>query len=736
MRGQTGPVARSHELLVESTARRYQPLVNRRDRRAAQAQSRTSPSRPASDVEEQLRAALASHQAGNVDAAIQTYQQILRAYPKHPAAMHFLGLAMQQRGNLERGIQLMVEAVTLAPHEFSFHSNLGNAYLSAGNLDGAIKAFDGAVRLKPQLPELWRNLGVARARKGDADGAERAYREALGLRGDYVDAHVALGVLLLGSGKPREAEPHFARAAELAPNVAVNHDNLANALAAQGKFEEAVLEYQRAIELDPQYAEAINNLGNTLREMHRLDDAESAYRRALVLRPELAVARNNLATVVLQLGRAGEAVAEYRRALADDPTFTRAHANLLLAMQSDPATTSAELAREHRAFGARVESGLAAPAAFPNDRDPARKLRVGYVSADLREHSVAYFIEAVLAHHDRNAFEVFVYYSHHQDDRVTERLQRLVDHWRPTAALPEPDFAARVREDRIDVLFDLSGHSAQSRLLAFALKPAPVQFTWIGYPDTTGMSRIDYRIVDSTTDPADADARSVERLVRVDPCFLCYSPPAALPPVAPAPCLASGRVTFGSFNALHKIDVDVLETWTRILRAVPGSRLVMKSSALGSASARTRVLEVFARADIPADRVDLRAWVADPRAHLSTYDEIDIALDTHPYNGTTTICEALWMGVPTVTRLGDRHASRVGASLVRAAGLGDWVATGPEEYVELAVSRAKDPAALAELRAGLRARASASALGDGAAFTRRFEAMLRDRWAAWCATTP
>lgn len=708
--------------------------MNRRDRRAAQAQSRTSPSRPTVDWEEQLRSALANHQAGKVDAAVHVYRQILQANPKHATAMHFLGLALEQRGDVEQGLRLMVEAVALAPHEFSFQSNLGNAFFKAGNLDEALKAFDAAVRSKPTLAEPWHNLGVVHARKGNADAAERAYREALRLRADYVDAHVALGVLLFSSGKAPEAARHFARAAELAPNIAAVHDHLANTLAAQGKLDEAVLAYRRAIELDPRYAEAMSNLGNTLREMHLFDDAVSAYRRALAIRPELAIARNNLATVLLQLGEGGEAVAEYRRAVAADPTFMRAHANLLSALQSDPAISREELADEHRAFGAKLESALAAPATFPNDWSPARKLRIAYVSADLREHSVAYFIETVLAHHDRGAFEIFVYYSYALEDRVTERLRGLVDHWCSAATMRDAELAARVREDRIDALFDLSGHSAQSRLVTFALEPAPVQFTWIGYPGTTGLSRIDYRIVDSTTDPEDADAYAVEKLVRLDPCFLCYSPPAGLPPVAPAPCLASGRVTFGSFNALHKVGADVLDTWARILHAVPGSRLVMKSNALGSASARTRIHDAFARAKVPAERVDLRAWVADPGAHLSTYDEIDIALDTHPYNGTTTTCEALWMGVPTVTRLGDRHASRVGASLMRAAGLGDWVAAGPEEYVQIAISRAKDAAALAELRAGLRERARASALGDGAAFTRRFEAMLRDRWTAWCAT--
>ena len=375
------------------------------------------------------------------------------------------------------------------------------------------------------------------------------------------------------------------------------------------------------------------------------------------------------------------------------------------------------------------------PTAYANVREAARRLKIGYVSPDFRGHSVAYFVEPLLKGHDRQAVEVFCYAEVTRPDTVTAHLQGLVDHWLVTVGLSDEELAERIRADGIDILVDLAGHTANNRLRVFARKPAPVQVTWLGYPNTTGLEAIDYRLVDAVTDPVgEADAWASETLVRLEGGFLCYGGLKDAPEPTVPPCLKTGTVTFGSFNNPAKVSAATFDAWATLLSRLPQARLLLKGKPFADAATRALFLARLGERGVAAERVELVAWLPGTAAHLALYHRVDIALDPFPYNGTTTTCEALWMGVPVVTLRGDRHAGRVGASLLSQIGLTDLIANSVEEYVEIALALARNPGRLDDLRRALRPRMAASPLCDGRAFARKMEAAFRTMWQVWCET--
>ncbi|HUN69463.1 MAG TPA: tetratricopeptide repeat protein, partial [Burkholderiales bacterium] len=421
-----------------------------------------------------------------------------------------------------------------------------------------------------------------------------------------------------------------------------------------------------------------------------------------------------------------EAIATYRRSLELVPDHAATYSNLLLEMNYSASEDAAAIFAEHQRFGARFARRYEAPAP-----DPAwpRRLRLGYVSPDFRQHVVMRFMEPILARHDRQRFEVSCYHTNPRKDEITERLRALAEHWVDAEDFSEVELAERIRADRIDILVDLAGHTAGNSLPVFAMKPAPVQVTYLGYPNTTGLGAIDYRITDAYADPpGGADRLSAERLVRLSRCFLCYRPTPGTPEVGPLPASRNGVVTFGSFNNFAKLSGPFLDASARVLEAVPGSRLMLKGKALSIAGIAESVRDRFRRAGIDPSRVDLRGWEAGVKDHLAIYNSVDIALDSFPYNGTTTTCEALWMGVPVVSLAGDRHAARVGASLLHVMGLEQFLAHDAEEYVAICARLAADVGKLTELRSRLRERMRSSPLMDEPGFVRVFEDSLLDMW--------
>jgi protein O-GlcNAc transferase len=550
----------------------------------------------------------------------------------------------------------------------------------------------------------------------------------------HSDALHLLGLIAYGAGDAAAAEDLLRRAVAAAPREAEFRNSLGVVCQSIGKLREATNCFQAAVKRKPDYAEAMSNLGAVLSEEGRLIESAQWARRAAMTKPGYAQPLSNLGNTLVKQGLVEEAVEAYRRAVSASPKQWHAWSNLLMGMHYLPNVSPEELFATHARFGREmVESTGAAVAKHDNGRDPERRLRIGYMSADLRTHSVSYFALPILQNHDRAAVEVFCYADVAQPDEMTARAKSLADEWRPISGLPDERVARTIREDRIDVLVDLSGHTFNNRLALFARKAAPVQVTYLGYPGTTGLATMDYRLTDSFADPlGEADTRATEKLARIDPCAWCYSPAFSAPEIT---ARKPGPITFGTFNALAKVNSQVMETWAGILRETPGSRLMIKAGAMNEAPTRERFARAMAAHGIEKSRLLLAGFRVDSREHLSMYAQVDIALDPFPYNGTTTTCEALWMGVPVVSLAGRAHAGRVGVSLLNAVGLSDLVAQDREQYRHLAAGLARDPDRLQRFRADLRDRMRRSPLMDAAGFSRALETAYRRMWRAWCRAT-
>jgi protein O-GlcNAc transferase len=692
--------------------------VNRR-------QSREAPAETA------LGEALSHHRAGRLAEAKRLYGEALAAAPDSVDALHLLGVIECQAGNSERAADLIGKAVVLRPGFADAHSNLSVALKDLGRIDEAVAACHKALAINPDFAEAYSNLGRALKELGRLDEAVAAQQQAIALQPTSAEAHNNLGVALHGLGRLAEAAAAFHGAVTLKPTYGDAYYNLANALRAQGQLDEAVAAYQGAVAVAPDHGDAHNTLGTVLQEQGQLGQAVAAYRHAMVLRPGDPKVVNNLGIAYQEMGRPSEAMAAFRQALAVQPDLAATLSNLILAMNYDNTVNQGDILAESRRWD---DAHGVVPVTCNKPRDPEGRLRIGpegrlrigYVSPDFRRHSVGHFIEPIIAHHDRWSFEVYCYAEVASPDDHTAHFQGLANHWRSTLGLSDSAVADQIREDRIDVLVDLAGHTAGNRLGVFARQPAPVQIAWIGYPNTTGMATMGYRFTDAVADPpGPADQDHTETLLRLDNGFLCFAPPVDAPDVAPLPSLANGHVTFGSFNHLPKVNPAVVVAWATILKRVPGSRLVIKSRTLADPETRERYDDLFTAEGIEPGRIELVSWVPSTAGHLGAYGRVDIALDPFPYNGTTTTCEALWMGVPVVTLRGDRHAGRVGASLLTRVGLGELIAETGDTYIDTAVALAGAPEQLANLRHTLRQRMADSTLCDPETITRDVEAAYR-----------
>jgi protein O-GlcNAc transferase len=523
------------------------------------------------------------------------------------------------------------------------------------------------------------------------------------------------------------AEAAFAVAVRIDGSSAPAWSDFGNVLADLGRPEEAAAAFRHAIAADPSFDAAHNNLGAVLASQGAFAAAAICYGEALRLSPCNHAARLNLGVAQLEQGDVATAIATFDTVVREAPQRSDAQDNRLYARlytEEDPAVVAAE----HRVWGAALPAVPLSPIADPDpDFDPGRRLRVGYVSPDLRRHAVATFLTPYIGAHDAAAVEVFCYADVVRPDAVTERLRSAADHWRQVHGWSDEALAARIEADRIDILVDLAGHTQGNRLGLFARRAAPIQVTALGYPATTGLATMDARFCDAVTDPPGAEGYASETLLRLLPNLHCYGPLPA-PPPGPLPAQTAGIVTFGSFNKLAKISGATVRLWARVLRDLPASRLVVKSKPLTEDSTRAGLAARFAARGIDPARLTLSGWRPDDGQHMGLYGSIDIALDTFPYNGTTTTCEALWMGVPVLTLMGDGHAARVSASLLTAVELPDWIAETPAAFAALAVAKAADLPALAGLRAGLRERMRASSLCDASAHARGVEAAYRALW--------
>jgi predicted O-linked N-acetylglucosamine transferase (SPINDLY family) len=566
------------------------------------------------------------------------------------------------------------------------------------------------------------------ARSGRLAEAITAVRTVLRVQPRNADALQMLGLFLTQDGQQQQAVTHLERAVAIAPQVAGYRNNLGNALMAAARNHDALMQFRAAIELDPSYARAHLGMALALMALHDSDAAHAACMSGLAIRPdwpEMAIS----AGAALEAGdRMDEAVEFLRGQVARHPTHRGLRTRYLFALNY-PSIPADEVAAAHRGY--RDAIVRAAPEPAGRDPDPVRPLRIGVLSGDLRTHSVGFFAEPVFrTKPEGDTITCFATDPRESGDPMTRRFMDASDGWVECALMDDAALDRAIRERGIDVLVELSGHSSGGRLTALDRKPAPVIVTAIGYPNTTGHPAVDVRIVDSTTDPPGSEAACTERLARIDPCFLCYRPPAGAPePMLPA---ADAPITFGSFNLTSKAVPATLALWAGAMHAVPGSRLLVKSLSMVDAATRARLLARFAAAGIDGTRVDIVPFAKTVEEHLALYGRVHVALDTTPYNGTTTTCEALWMGVPVVTVAGDRHAARVGASVLAAAGLPGLVARDADSYVRIAAGLAGDRARLETLRTGLRPTLRSSALMDEAAYGARFHGALREAWSNWC----
>ena len=570
--------------------------------------------------------------------------------------------------------------------------------------------------------------GLIAGLRGDNIAAEDYCRQALALNPTLAVAHFNLGIAMRSQNRFAEACQSFKRATELLPNYSEAMNALSSAYISLHDWPSAAQVLKEAISVWPRQAEIHNNLGAVYQAMGCFNEAIISYETALKINPRLGMTLDGLATTYQSQGDFEKAEHYYRQCLALASGDLHARSNLLMMLNYLPHGNAVTRFEEHMAWGKIAQTRIPRLELLSRGADPQRRLKVGYLSPDFREHSVAFFIEPVLKHHDRGCYEVYCYSSLPSTDETTLRIKDIVDTWRDIHKLSDAETASLIRDDRIDILIDLSGHTGNNRLAVFAAKPAPVQMTYLGYPNTTGLSTIDYRVTDKIADPLGEEAYYTEALLRLDGCFLCYQPDQNTSDVAPLPALTNSYVTFGSFNNFSKINPGVLQLWSEVLLQVPHSRLLLKCPALTDTAVRARVSEALQAQGIGAERVELLGHTPTRQEHLALYAKVDIALDTFPYNGTTTTCEALWMGVPVLSLVGKHHAGRVGASLLRAAGLPDWLANTPESFVAIAQAMTSDLATLGRLRGVLRDKLRGSSLCDAADFVRGLEVALRQVW--------
>ena len=631
-----------------------------------------------------------------------------------------------------------LEATTLAcsltvrypGHGFS-QKILGVLYRKMGQIADALASMQRAVGLLPDDAEAHANLGNTLLALSRPEEAEFCYRRALELKADYAEVYSNLGNALKEQGRTDEAETSLRRALAIRPNLTEAQHNLANALQDKGELDDAADCYRRVLALVPDFIEAHFCLGNVLVKLGRLNEAETCYRRTLEIKPDHVAARTNLSLAFYELGRLTEAEANCRLALEIDPDFFDARSHLLFLLNYSSCHPPAYCFEEASQCGHKVANKVTTRFTEWTCEKQPQRLRIGFVSGDLADHPVGYFIESLLAQLDPDAVELIAYAASLRCDELTARIKPRFTHWRSLHGLSDEVAARLIHRDAVHVLIDLSGHTQHSRLPVFAWKPAPVQVSWLGYFATTGIAEIDYLVADAWTLPNSEETFFTEKIWRLPETRLCFTPPEVGIEVSELPALKNGYITFGCFNNLNKMSDVVVALWASVLASVPNSRLFLKARQLNEASVRQNTTERFAAHGIAADRLILEAW--DSREnYLAAYHRVDMALDPFPYPGGTTSCEGLWMGVPVLTLAGERFLSRQGVGILMNAGLPEWIATDCVDYVARAVRHATDLQALSDLRKGLRQQVLQSPLFDAPRFAKNLEAALRSMWVRWC----
>jgi predicted O-linked N-acetylglucosamine transferase (SPINDLY family) len=705
------------------------------------------------------------HQAGRLAEAEGLCRRILERSPKNPAALRLLKKLSPQMGKVDEAERLLRAVIAANPKQPAYHVNLGDVLAGRGQMNEALASYCRALALDPKSSQALYRLGRAlNCAEPLTSGALGAYQQAIDSGTDVAEAFNLLGNSLVAMGLNEQSLAAYAEAIKLRPHDPVYHYNTGIPLKSLGRWDDSMAAYRKALELRPDYPQALNNLGillternrleesvevlkkavsirpdfaaafqnlgNSLKDLGRTDEARDALQRAIEIEPQFPLALNALGIVHLMTGNVAKAIENYRRALEVEPTSAMIHSNLLFAMSFSPDCDATAILTEAKRFYERQGmplKHLARP--HRNERDPNRRLRVGYVSPDLGQHVVGYNLLPLLRCHSPQQVEVFCYSSLTRPDATTAELRSRAHHWREVALLGDEQLADQIREDAIDILVDLSLFTAGNRLRTFSIVPAPVQITWLGYCGTSGVEGMHYRFSDPYLDPPDEDLSCYsEETIRLPETYWCYGPGGEAPKVSHLPAGERGNITFGCMNQFPKDSPAARELWWQILNRVPGSRMIIHSP---PGNHLNGIREEIARHGNDNDRVEFigrQSW----DQYMRTSYRIDIGLDPFPYNGGITTCDLMWMGVPIVTLSGQTAVGRGGRSILSNIGLGELVAYSPEQYVQIAADLAGDRTRLSEIRAGLRERMQASPLVDAPRFARNVEAAYRQTWIRWC----
>lgn len=672
---------------------------------------------------------------GDPEAAATCFRRALEIRPDYAEAHNNLGNAQQDLGDLDAAEASYRQALNNKPDYAEAHYNLGNARKEREALDTALAYYERALEIMPNFAEVYFAIGNCLQLQGRFHAALDSYRHAVEIRPDYAEAYNNMGFIHKDLGELETAITYFRQALRVKPDYADGYCNLGTTLMNMGKLDVAVESFRQALTIRPDFAEAYCNMGLVFQDIGKLDLALESYQHAIEVRPDFAGAHCGLGTTLQDIGKLDEAIACYQRALDIYPEFTEARSCLLFSHNYVPNYPAEMLLAEARKYGDIVGKKARPHSEWSNLPEVDRRLRVGFVSGDLRAHPVGYFVEGMLTELASGALrrlEIFCYPSSIRSDALTDRIKASCHGWHPAAGLSDECLADQIRKDGIDILVDLSGHTTHNRLPMFAWKPAPVQVSWLGYLGTTGVAAVDYLIADSWTLPVDDEIHFSERIWRLPDTYLCLAPPDIDVQVSMPPVTNNGYITFGCFNNLTKINSDVVTLWARILTSIPDSRLFLKAKQFKESSAKQEFFNRFVAHGIGPQQLILEDIVPTRADNFSTYQRVDIALDPFPYPGITTTAESLWMGVPVLTLAGNSFPSRQGVGLLMNAGLSDWVASDADDYVAKAVFHATDIQGLTELRQRLRSQVVAAPIFDVPKFTRHFEAALRGMWTQWC----
>ncbi len=675
-----------------------------------------------------------------------------------------LGDVFRDQGKISSALGAYKKAVELAPDYLTALNNVATTYLSANKLDEAFAQYNHILSLDANNPLALFNIGLIHKERGEnslahdyflkaiaakndlapahnalgrllseagrIEEAQTSYEQAIHHKKDYWDAYINLGTLLKKSGRYREAIKYFEAAVPIKATDQL-HANIGELYKFLDEDENSIRHYEAAVAINPDYLAALNNLGSMYYNNFDYEKSFMYYERVLKLDPNHATSLNNFAGLLKNMGRLEEAMDYYRRSVDFAPDRDSAYSNMLLAMIYTASVSPEEITESSREFGRRFADPVLRMSPLVRDKAPNRKLRIGYVSPDFRLHAVNYFFENLLNNHDRTQFQIYAYSNVKKEDEVTARLKRGTDYWRNIRNKNDDEAADMIEADQIDILVDLAGHTGENRLMIFARKPAPIQVSWLGYPATTGLKAIDYRITDSYAEPQGmTEHLNVEKLWRLPQIFCCYGAHEKIPAVIDhPPCEDNGYITFGCFNNFSKVTDIVLETWRRILVAVPNSKLMLEIGSADIPRFQVSLDERLQRLQVPKERIIVVP--RHPSNQFVLYNKIDIALDPFPCAGGTTSMDTMWMGVPLITLAGHHFVSRMGVTILNNVGLPELIAENTDEYIAKAVALAQNHEKLRSIRNNLRDKVTASPMMDQKLFASNMEDAYREMWKKW-----